>query len=93
LRFSAVYRVGGSKSLPLFIPETGVGQRVKKRGFYSPIDTTPQANVIADGNRPKPRIWFIMLHENDMHTPTMKTALKIRCRKGISVTCFKKTPP
>jgi site-specific DNA recombinase len=33
LRFSAVYRVGGSKSLPLFIPETGGGSRAKNRSF------------------------------------------------------------
>jgi len=33
LRFSAVYRVGGSKSLPLFTPETGVGSRAKKFRF------------------------------------------------------------
>jgi hypothetical protein len=33
LRFSAVSGVGGSKSPPLFAPETGVGQRVKIRGF------------------------------------------------------------
>jgi FtsZ-binding cell division protein ZapB len=33
LRFSAVYRVGGSKSLPLFIPETGGGLRVEKYRF------------------------------------------------------------
>jgi hypothetical protein len=33
LRFSAVTGVGGPKSLPLFIPEKGVGQRVKIRGF------------------------------------------------------------
>jgi hypothetical protein len=33
LRFSAVSGVGGSKSLQLFAPETGVGQRVKIRGF------------------------------------------------------------
>jgi len=33
LRLSAVSGVGGSKSLPLFAPETGVGQRVKIRGF------------------------------------------------------------
>jgi len=33
LRFSAVYRVGGSKSLPLFILETGVGARAKNRSF------------------------------------------------------------
>ena len=32
MRFSAVYRVGGSKSLPLFIPETGGGgARAKNR--------------------------------------------------------------
>jgi hypothetical protein len=29
LRLSAVSGVGGSKSLPLFAPETGVGHRVK----------------------------------------------------------------
>jgi site-specific DNA recombinase len=33
LRFSAVYRVGGSKSLPLFTPETGGGSRAKNRSF------------------------------------------------------------
>ena len=33
MRFSAVYRVGGSKSLPLFIPETGGGSRAKNRSF------------------------------------------------------------
>jgi hypothetical protein len=33
LRFSAVSGVGGSKSLPLFAPETGVGLRAKSRGF------------------------------------------------------------
>ena len=33
MRLSAVSGVGGSKSLPLFAPETGVGQRVKKRSF------------------------------------------------------------
>ena len=33
MRFSAVSGVGGSKSPPLFAPETGVGQRVKIRGF------------------------------------------------------------
>ena len=29
MRFSAVYRVGGSKSLPLFTPETGGGHARK----------------------------------------------------------------
>jgi len=33
LRFSAVYRVGGAKSLPLFAPETGGGSRAKKFRF------------------------------------------------------------
>ena len=33
MRFSAVYRVGGSKSLPLFTPETGGGSRAKNRSF------------------------------------------------------------
>jgi site-specific DNA recombinase len=33
LRFSAVYRVGGSKSLPLFTPGTGGGSRSKNRSF------------------------------------------------------------
>ena len=33
MRFSAVYRAGGSKSLPLFTPETGVGSRAKKFRF------------------------------------------------------------
>ena len=33
MRFSAVYRVGGSKSLTLFTPETGVGLRAKSRSF------------------------------------------------------------
>lgn len=33
MRFSAVYRVGGSKSLPLFTPETGGGSRAKKFRF------------------------------------------------------------
>ena len=33
MRLSAVSGVGGSKSLPLFAPETGVGSRVKKCRF------------------------------------------------------------
>ena len=33
MRFSAVSGVGGSKSLPLFAPETGVGLRAKSRSF------------------------------------------------------------
>ncbi|WP_341876551.1 recombinase zinc beta ribbon domain-containing protein [Defluviitalea saccharophila] len=33
MRFSAVSGVGGSKSPPLFAPETGVGLRAKSRGF------------------------------------------------------------
>jgi len=33
LRLSAVSGVGGSKSLPLFAPETGVGLRAKSRSF------------------------------------------------------------
>jgi len=33
LRFSTVSGVGGSKSLPLFTPETGVGLRAKSRSF------------------------------------------------------------
>ena len=33
MSFSAVYRVGGSKSLPLFTPETGGGSRAKNRSF------------------------------------------------------------
>jgi site-specific DNA recombinase len=33
LRLSAVYAVGGAKSLPLFAPETGVGSRAKNRSF------------------------------------------------------------
>ena len=33
MRFSTVSGVGGSKSLPLFAPETGGGVRAKSRGF------------------------------------------------------------
>ena len=33
MRFSTVSGVGGSKSLPLFTPETGVGLRAKSRSF------------------------------------------------------------
>ena len=33
MRFSAVYRVGGSKSLQFFTPETGGGSRAKNRSF------------------------------------------------------------
>ena len=33
MRFSAVSEVGGAKSLPLSVPETGVGHRVKKCSF------------------------------------------------------------
>jgi hypothetical protein len=33
LRFSAVYRVGGSKSLQFFTPATGGGSRAKNRSF------------------------------------------------------------
>ena len=33
MRFSTVSGVGGSKSPPLFAPETGVGHRVKKCSF------------------------------------------------------------
>ena len=43
MRFSAVYGVGGPRSLPLFTPETGVGSRAKNRSFkrcqykYDPV--------------------------------------------------------
>ena len=33
MRFSAVYGVGGPRSLPLFTPETGGGSRAKNRSF------------------------------------------------------------
>ena len=42
MRFSAVYRVGGSKSLPLFIPETGGGSRAKNRSFKLAADGTAE---------------------------------------------------
>jgi len=49
LRFSAVYRAGGSKSLPLFTPETGGGSRAKNRSFKRCAENCP-ANAITVEN-------------------------------------------
>ena len=52
----------------------------------------PQSAVNTVGSSPKPRSQLIKLQENDMHIPTRKTALKIRCLKEIFPSFICNTP-